>query len=119
MFSLEARNSGGVAWAMAYPKFCSSDLQFLSPPKLTSPILRKRAFRIFDTRMMASILGSLGAEIEFSNNEMVVNTKLVGFVEPELSGIGKIRGGFFVIGPLLGRFGEAVVGLPSGCDIGA
>ncbi|KAK1583436.1 hypothetical protein Q3G72_023760 [Acer saccharum] len=30
----------------------------------------------------------------------------------------KNRGGFFVIGPLLTRFGEAVVGLPGGCDIG-
>ncbi|KAL2496475.1 UDP-N-acetylglucosamine 1-carboxyvinyltransferase [Forsythia ovata] len=79
----------------------------------------KNVPNLSDTRTMASILGSLGAEIEFSDNEVVVNTDRVGSVEPESSDIGKIRGGFFVIGPLLGRFGEAVVGLPGGCDIGA
>ncbi|KAF9602143.1 hypothetical protein IFM89_025310 [Coptis chinensis] len=32
---------------------------------------------------------------------------------------GKIRGGFFVGGPLLARFGEAMVALPGGCEIWA
>ncbi|KAK6134705.1 hypothetical protein DH2020_031553 [Rehmannia glutinosa] len=68
---------------------------------------------------MTSVLGSLGAEIEFSDNEVVVKTDGVGSVEPDPTRIGKFRGGFFVIGPLLARFGEAVVGLPGGCDIGA
>ncbi|KAL3849285.1 hypothetical protein ACJIZ3_011167 [Penstemon smallii] len=72
-----------------------------------------------DTRTMVSILRSLGAEIEFSNNELAVNADQIGSVEPDPTRIGQIRGGFFVIGPLLGRFGEAVVGLPGGCDIGA
>ncbi|XP_040362935.1 UDP-N-acetylglucosamine 1-carboxyvinyltransferase isoform X1 [Rosa chinensis] len=36
-----------------------------------------------------------------------------------LSLIRKIRGGFFVLGPLVARFGEAVVALPGGCDNGA
>lgn len=50
---------------------------------------------------------------------MVVNADCIKSVEPDCSQIGKLRGGFFVIGPLLARFGEAVVGLPGGCDIGA
>ncbi|KAI3457377.1 hypothetical protein Pfo_014040 [Paulownia fortunei] len=79
----------------------------------------KNVPNLSDTRTMASVLGSLGAEIEFSDNEVVVNTDRVGSVEPDATQIGRIRGGFFVIGPLLGRFGEAVVGLPGGCDIGA
>ncbi|PRQ31048.1 putative UDP-N-acetylglucosamine 1-carboxyvinyltransferase [Rosa chinensis] len=36
-----------------------------------------------------------------------------------LSLIRKIRGGFFVLGPLVARFGEAVVALLGGCDIRA
>ncbi|KAJ9671462.1 hypothetical protein PVL29_025258 [Vitis rotundifolia] len=71
-----------------------------------------------DTRTMASILRSLGAEIEACNGEMWINADGVGSVEPCPEDIGKIRGGFFVIGPLLARFGEAVVALPGGCDIG-
>ncbi|KAL8032021.1 hypothetical protein ABFX02_13G066800 [Erythranthe guttata] len=72
-----------------------------------------------DTRTMASILGSLGAQIEFSGNDVIVNSDRVGSVEPDAALVGDIRGGFFVVGPLLGRFGEAVVALPGGCDIGA
>lgn len=68
---------------------------------------------------MAAILSSLGAQIEFSGNEVVVNTDRVGSVEPDATLMSRIRGGFFVVGPLLARFGEAVVGLPGGCDIGA
>lgn len=68
---------------------------------------------------MASILSSLGAQIEVCDNEFLVNTDGVRSVEPCLDGIRKIRAGFFVIGPLLARFGEAVVALPGGCDIGA
>ncbi|KAH9778950.1 EPSP synthase domain-containing protein [Citrus sinensis] len=73
-----------------------------------------------DTKAMLSILRSLGAKIEFNerNKEILVNTDGVGRVEPCLEEMRKIRGGFFVIGPLLARFGEAVVGLPGGCDIG-
>ncbi|XP_019194391.1 PREDICTED: uncharacterized protein LOC109188256 isoform X1 [Ipomoea nil] len=72
-----------------------------------------------DTRTMASILESLGAKVDIFGGEMVVNAGCIKSVEPDSSQIGKLRGGFFVLGPLLARFGEAVVGLPGGCDIGA
>ncbi|XP_055824647.1 uncharacterized protein LOC129893182 [Solanum dulcamara] len=72
-----------------------------------------------DTRTMASILESLGAQVMSFGGDIVVNTDGIVSVEPDLSDIGKLRGGFFVIGPLLARFGEATVGLPGGCDIGA
>ncbi|KAK4714686.1 hypothetical protein R3W88_020593 [Solanum pinnatisectum] len=72
-----------------------------------------------DTTTMASILESLGARVTSFGGYIVVNTDGIVSVEPDLSDIGKIRGGFFVLGPLLARFGEAIVGLPGGCDIGA
>ncbi|KAA8526764.1 hypothetical protein F0562_009007 [Nyssa sinensis] len=72
-----------------------------------------------DIRTMVSILGSLGAQIDVFDGEMLVNTDGVRSVEPCPDEIGKIRGGFFVIGPLVARFGEAVVALPGGCDIGS
>lgn len=68
---------------------------------------------------MASILRSLGADVEACDGEMLVNADGVGSVEPCSAEMGKIRGGFFVLGPLLARFGEAVVAFPGGCDIGA
>ncbi|KAL3635365.1 hypothetical protein CASFOL_019912 [Castilleja foliolosa] len=85
----------------------------------TGPSKLDNVPNVSDTIAMISILGSLGAEVEFSDNSVVVNTDRVGPVEPEPDLISQIRGGFFVVGPLLGRFGEAVVSLPGGCDIGA
>ncbi|KAM7252226.1 hypothetical protein ACFE04_024109 [Oxalis oulophora] len=81
-----------------------------------------------DIDTMLAILTSLGAKVEVFNGGgdpkeeevmVVVNCEHIVSVEPCLESLRKIRGGFFVIGPLLGRFGEAVVGLPGGCDIGA
>ncbi|KAF8409040.1 hypothetical protein HHK36_005112 [Tetracentron sinense] len=72
-----------------------------------------------DIRTMVSILKSLGARIEASNGEMTIETDGIRSVEPCSDEVGTIRGGFFVVGPLLARFGEAIVALPGGCDIGA
>ncbi|KAK4750669.1 hypothetical protein SAY87_004151 [Trapa incisa] len=72
-----------------------------------------------DTRAMASILSSLGAVVEVSGDEVLVCSDRVGSVEPCGDLVKEIRGGFFVIGPLLARFGEAAVALPGGCDIGS
>lgn len=67
---------------------------------------------------MASILSSLGAKVESFDGKMMVNSDGVGKLQVDLEVMKKIRGGFFVIGPLVARFGEAVVDLPGGCDIG-
>ncbi|XP_062096871.1 uncharacterized protein LOC133802551 isoform X2 [Humulus lupulus] len=72
-----------------------------------------------DTRTMAFVLSSLGAKVEVFNDHLLVNTDGVRSFEPSSEEVGKIRGGFFVIGPLLARFGAAVVALPGGCEIGA
>ncbi|KAK8620439.1 hypothetical protein V6N13_066917 [Hibiscus sabdariffa] len=73
---------------------------------------------ISDIQAMASILCSLGAKVESFDGKMMVNSDGVGKIEVDLEEMRKIRGGFFVIGPLVARFGEAVVALPGGCNIG-
>lgn len=50
---------------------------------------------------------------------VVVSADQITSVEPDPEIVGKIRGGFFVLGPVLARFGEAAVALPGGCDIGS
>ncbi|CAA0816037.1 Unknown protein [Striga hermonthica] len=74
---------------------------------------------VSDIRAMASILASVGARVEFSGNQVVVDAGRARSTEPDPALMGEIRGGFFILGPLLARFGEAVVGLPGGCNIGA
>ncbi|TXG66748.1 hypothetical protein EZV62_008023 [Acer yangbiense] len=85
-----------------------------------SSLLHNVPTNLTDTNAMLSILRSLGAkvEVDIGSGQILVNTDSVRSVEPCLEEMTKTRGGFFVIGPLLTRFGEAVVGLPGGCDIG-
>ncbi|KAH7651802.1 UDP-N-acetylglucosamine 1-carboxyvinyltransferase protein [Dioscorea alata] len=73
-----------------------------------------------DTRTMAEVLVSLGAKVEeMGGGDLVVDARELSSVEPCEDAIGRIRAGFFVLGPLVARFGEAEVSLPGGCRIGA
>ncbi|KAG9446833.1 hypothetical protein H6P81_012961 [Aristolochia fimbriata] len=78
-----------------------------------------RVPKISDVATMLSVLRSLGATVEVSDRGVRINTDGVCSVEPCSESMLKIRAGFFVIGPLLARFGEAVVSLPGGCNIGS
>ncbi|GER49785.1 UDP-N-acetylglucosamine1-carboxyvinyltransferase [Striga asiatica] len=85
----------------------------------TGPSKLNNVPNVSDIRAMASILASVGARVEFSGNQVLVDAGRARPTEPDPALMGEIRGGFFILGPLLARFGEAVVGLPGGCNIGA
>ena len=71
-----------------------------------------------DTRFMAQILASLGAEVKFRNGTLTIRArKLKGYADYKL--IRKMRGSICIMGPLLGRLRQARVSLPGGCIIGA
>lgn len=73
-----------------------------------------------DTKTMAEILRSVGAIVEETEGgDLVVDSSRVRSVEPCKELVGRIRAGFFVVGPLVARFGRADVALPGGCKIGA
>ncbi|CAN6443788.1 unnamed protein product [Victoria cruziana] len=82
----------------------------------------RRVPDLLDTRSMASVLRSVGARVDWpeggGGGELVVDSSAAGPGPPCSNELGKTRAGFLVIGPLLGRFGEAEVGLPGGCNIG-
>ncbi len=71
-----------------------------------------------DTRTMAELMEVIGAKILFANNEMIVDS---GFVKNPIAPydlVNKMRASFYVLGPLVARFGKAVVSLPGGCAWG-
>ena len=71
-----------------------------------------------DTRFMAQIVKSLGAEIKFEGGTVSVRAKKIsGYADYEL--VRKMRGSICIMGPLLGRLRQARVSLPGGCIIGA
>jgi UDP-N-acetylglucosamine 1-carboxyvinyltransferase len=71
-----------------------------------------------DTRFMAQILQSLGAQVKFENGTLTVRAKKIkGYADYEL--VRKMRGSICIAGPLLARLHKARISLPGGCIIGA
>ena len=71
-----------------------------------------------DIHVMSSILRCLGSDVT-CGKDYVINTSGISNVFPPLEVCNKIRASFLVAGPLLARFGEAVIPLPGGCPIGS
>lgn len=71
-----------------------------------------------DIYTMCKLLRNLGLEVSFDENTVEVSQSLSSNSAPyEL--VKKMRASVLVLGPLLGRLGEAEVSLPGGCAIGS
>ncbi len=82
------------------------------------PCVIRRVPDLSDTRFMARILESLGAEAKLAGGTLTVRAgKIRGYADYEL--VRKMRGSICIMGPLLGRLKKARVSLPGGCIIGA
>jgi|TARA_B110000495_G_scaffold154298_1_gene137467 UDP-N-acetylglucosamine 1-carboxyvinyltransferase len=71
-----------------------------------------------DTRTFLRLLEMLGAKSTFNNGELLVDSSNINSVEAPYELVKTMRASFYVMGPLLGRFGEARVSLPGGCAWG-
>ena len=75
---------------------------------------------ISDVHIMGKVLKRLGASITVAGeHELVIDTSGVDKWETPYELVAKMRASTAVLGPLLARFGEAVVAMPGGCNIGA
>lgn len=74
---------------------------------------------IRDVHLLAKILEELGAVIELKAGTMMVDpTKMEP--KPLPNGMVKeLRASYYLMGALLGKFGEANIGLPGGCNLGS
>ncbi len=74
---------------------------------------------IKDVKIFLSILESIGAKIEYIDEcTVTVDTSSVDCYEAKYSEANKIRASYYLIGALLGRFKNAKVSFPGGCDFG-
>jgi UDP-N-acetylglucosamine 1-carboxyvinyltransferase len=75
---------------------------------------------IRDIRTMIKMLRALGAKIEFrEDGGLSIDASNITSVSAPYDLVRRMRGSFYVAGPLLARFGEASVPLPGGCVIGS
>ncbi len=75
---------------------------------------------IRDIRTMIGMLRTLGARAAYRDDgALVIDSSTVNAVSAPYDLVRRMRGSFYVAGPLLTRFGEAQVPLPGGCVIGS
>ncbi len=72
---------------------------------------------ISDVRILIDILRGMGARVELPEPSVVeIDCSDVQCTEPEAALVRKMRASYYLMGALLGRFGEAHVALPGGCN---
>ena len=71
-----------------------------------------------DTRTFLNLLEMLGAKSTHNNGDLLVDSSNINSIEAPYDLVKTMRASFYVMGPLLGRFGEARVSLPGGCAWG-
>lgn len=79
----------------------------------------KNVPRLKDIESTADLLKSLGSEAAFiGENEFQVITHALTSKEAHYDLVRKMRASILCLGPMLAKYGEAVVSLPGGCAIG-
>ncbi|WAH36856.1 UDP-N-acetylglucosamine 1-carboxyvinyltransferase [Alicyclobacillus dauci] len=73
---------------------------------------------LLDVENMANTIHALGADVEWQDSSVTINAENINSVTPPYDLVRRMRASFVVAGPLLTRFGEAVIALPGGCNIG-
>ncbi|MEP2782600.1 MAG: UDP-N-acetylglucosamine 1-carboxyvinyltransferase [Pseudoruegeria sp.] len=95
----------------------------LMPATLLSeePLTLTNAPRLSDIKTMTALLQSLGAEVSSLQDGQVLalSSHDIHNQKADYDIVRKMRASILVLGPLLARFGHAVVSLPGGCAIGA
>ncbi|UUV05281.1 UDP-N-acetylglucosamine 1-carboxyvinyltransferase [Ruegeria sp. YS9] len=95
----------------------------LMPATLLSeePLTLTNAPRLSDIKTMTALLQSLGAEVSSLQDGQVIAMSSHNLTSQtaDYDIVRKMRASNLVLGPLLARFGQAVVSLPGGCAIGA
>ena len=82
------------------------------------PVVLNTCPRLSDIDNMLEILRRLGCRAEQEGDRIYIDSSDAdGFrIDEQLSR--RLRASLFILGPLLGRFGKAVLSYPGGCDIG-
>ena len=93
-------------------------------PIMTATIITPGSYKIKrvpdlrDTRTMISLLEIIGTEVNFEDGTLHIDTTKCDNPEAPYDLVKTMRASFYVLGPLLSRFGYAKVSMPGGCAWG-
>ena len=78
----------------------------------------KNTPNLTDVWTMSRLLGSIGIFCELNGDELFADSRNINKFEAPYEHVKKMRASFYVLGPLLARWGRAKVSLPGGCAWG-
>ncbi|MBI3591723.1 MAG: UDP-N-acetylglucosamine 1-carboxyvinyltransferase [Candidatus Melainabacteria bacterium] len=83
------------------------------------PVCIHNVPNLADVYSMLEVLEFLGARVKFKDSTLEIDSSDISgsFAPQEL--VNRLRASFNVLGPLVGRFREAKIAMPGGCQIGA
>jgi UDP-N-acetylglucosamine 1-carboxyvinyltransferase len=93
-------------------------------PIMAATLLAPGAYRLTrvpdlrDIRTMAEVLRVIGAKVEHADASLSIDTQHADIPEAPYELVKTMRASFYVLGPLVARFGKARVSLPGGCAWG-
>ncbi len=83
-----------------------------------SPVTIEGLPHISDIDTLRDLLEEIGGKVTFEKGEMVVNpVSMISMPLPN-GKVKKLRASYYLMGAMLGRFKQAVIGLPGGCHLG-
>jgi len=94
-------------------------------PSITASILTKEKIRLKNTPCVKDVftiltlMKELGANYNIRKNSLSIQTRKITSYEASYELVRAMRASILVLGPLLARYGKAVVALPGGCAIGS
>jgi UDP-N-acetylglucosamine 1-carboxyvinyltransferase len=69
-----------------------------------------------DVAIYAELLEELGATVQRTEDQMIIDPGQLRSKPKPNGNVKKLRASYYLMGALLGRFGEATIGLPGGCN---
>ncbi|MDR0517533.1 MAG: UDP-N-acetylglucosamine 1-carboxyvinyltransferase [Fibromonadaceae bacterium] len=74
--------------------------------------------KLKDMRTMADVLRVIGCRIKENGNELSIDSSDINHLEAPYELVKTMRASFYVLGPLVAKFGKCRVSLPGGCAWG-
>jgi len=122
MDSIVVRGNGPLSGTIPIAGAKNACLTLMPATLLTDePLTLTNAPRLSDIRTMMQLLQSLGAEVASLQDGLVLalSSHSIDNFKADYDIVRKMRASILVLGPMLARYGQAVVSLPGGCAIGA
>ena len=83
-----------------------------------SPVTIEGLPEISDVYTLQALLEDVGGKVTFDDGEMTIDpTEIISMPLPN-GNVKKLRASYYLMGAMLGRFKNAVIGLPGGCHLG-